>query len=608
MTVRGRLRMMRLLLALACLATVSVPFVIENKFFLDLLVVIALFAVAGMSYDLLVGYAGQFSFAHAGFFALGAYATGISTTSYGLPPLAGVAISVVLCALASLGLGTIVLRLHGLSFAIATLAFTLIVQTLLVAMRDLTGGSLGLVGIPHFSVGAIVFSEVQHYYWLAWSLVIVVLWAGRNVVRSHVGRAYKALHVDEDAAASLGINVFWRKMEVFIVSAAVAGLAGAVLAHHAQYVSPQIAGVVTIVEFLLIITLGGVGTLGGAILGAAVIKVLPHFIQALADFQSLIYGVTLLALLIWLPRGILGTINAALGPRNARTTRAERCENSDVNAPPGRRRGYRPTTPPEAVRAADGEPILSIERISKRFGGVQAVQDVSFVVPRGRITALVGPNGAGKTTLFDAITRVQKADQGFVDYGGKLLNEMPPHEIARSGLLRTFQGVRLFQNMSVVENVMVGSHARRSYQLGRTAAAMPEARSAEAAMKRDAMGWLAFLKLQDLAEMPAAELTTGQQRLVSVARALQSSPDVVLLDEPAGGLGDRETEELGNVLLSLLDMGVTVLLVEHNMGLVMRVAHEIIVMNFGRIIAQGPPQAIGANEEVQAAYLGGTRA
>ncbi|MDX6340232.1 MAG: branched-chain amino acid transport system ATP-binding protein livM [Trebonia sp.] len=590
-----------------------------------------IFCLTIIGLDLLSGIAGQVSLGQAGFMAIGGYMTAILTTHYQVPTLLALLAGCGGSVLAAVVLGLVCGRLRGMYLAITTLAFGILIEGLANGL-SITGGPSGIGGIPPLTVGSFQFDTDNSFFYLIWIVVGVALVLSFNLVRSNRGRILRAMHGDQVGARSLGLHVTRAKVVVFAISACMASIAGSLYADYFRYLSPDQVGSAESLQLITMLVIGGMGTLFGPLIGVALLTYLPIAFQPLANYSTLVTGLLLVAFLRYLPAGLWGgaleivtrglarwsrrgpSATPAVTTAPAGAAAAAASESPPGGTPPARARaaGSGPPAAGEPAREAPAQPgpaeeapaVLQLQGVSKSFGGVAAVRDVTFDVLAGSLTALIGPNGAGKSTLFNLITNLYQPDSGEVCLHGRPLGRLAPERITALGLFRTFQTARVFPQLSVLDNVLVGA-----YRLGRAgylaqALRLPRSLREERVFAARGRRLLDIIGLADRADERAAVLPLAAQKYLELARSLMSEPSVVLYDEPGAGMNDAETEELGAILRAIRDTGHTVLVVEHNMSLVMGVSDHVVVMDAGRVIAAGPPQAVRSDPEVIRAYFG----
>ena len=553
---------------------------------------VGLVAVVGINAIVVMGLAflmatGQLSLGHAAFVGLGAYSSALLTLRFGVPVLAAIPIATILCALVGYVLGKLTLQLKGHYLPLATLAYGMAISVCFVGAIELTGGASGLTGVKPLSVFGFAL-DTRATAALIWVAVALVAIAYTRIYRGRVGRAARALKSNGVMVSAFGVDVPATKTRIFVLSAALAGFAGTLYACYMQFLSPSTFSLIPSVNLLIMAVLGGVAGPIGAILGAAFFMVIEISAQQViakvldlpGQVETMVFGVILIIMLLKWPNGLLSWLR--LGERGA-------MQSEDVPVVSGTRQRCEPAQ-------------LKADSVTKRFGGLTALSDVSVSIPSASITGLIGPNGAGKSTLFNVLTHVFPATSGLVS-----LNDDPlpstSQEVVRKGIARTFQHVQLVQELDVLQNVLIGGYING--QTGLLAAAFGLDRSEEEALRGEALIALQRVGLLDVANTKVSELPLGSQRLVEVARALMARPSVLLLDEPAAGLRAPEKERLGRLLQSLRDEdGMTVLIVEHDMELVMGCADYLFVLNFGKLLAHGSPEEIQRHPDVINAYLG----
>jgi ABC-type branched-subunit amino acid transport system ATPase component/ABC-type branched-subunit amino acid transport system permease subunit len=544
-----------------------------------LLGLVGVTALVGTGLNVLMGLAGQISIGHVGFFAIGGYVTALLTKDLGMGFWPALAAAGVLAAVVGGALALPALRLSGPYLAMVTLAFAFVVEHGAIEWRGLTGGANGIMGIPAVTVlgTALDARRLAAAIAVVTAAGVVLFWL---MSRSGWGHAMRAVRDAETAAAGLGLDTITIRWTAFVVSAAYAGVAGGLFAPLTGFVSPEAFPLITSIIFVLVVMAGGQGAIAGPLVGAVIVTLLPEVLSSLAEYRLLFVGLLLFAVLLIAPRGVVGALAARFG-RPVATVVPQR-----TSVTPFLRDG------------AGGAGDLVAEDLALAFGGVRAVSGVGFAARRGVITSVIGPNGAGKTTLLNLIGGMSRPDAGRVRLGEMVLSGRSAHRVARAGVARTYQTSQLFGGMSVLDNVLVG------LQRGRLGSPLRPRRAAGSPDLAIAASLLDFVGYGGSLDASAAALPHVDRRLVEIARALATRPAVLLLDEPAAGLGAEDTRRVGALLRAIADCGVAVLLVEHDMALVMDVSAHVVVLDAGRVLAVGRPADIQADPAVRVAYLG----
>jgi len=583
------------LMGLALAALVVLPVFVQGTYYRFLGIVVFIYGIVAVGLNILAGYAGQFSLGHAALMAVGAYTTALLTKALaplpffaatGLHIWFGVFAGTLVAAVFGALLAFAALRVRGPYLAMVTIAFGWVIFKILQEWVSVTGGDLGISSIPKAQLGPYLF-DTGSFYYVVLGLFVATLTLQYRLINSELGLRILAIKHSEIAVSSVGINVYRLKVFVFVISAAFAGFGGTLFAHQQNYVSPDNFQFFSSVFFLLAVLFGGAGTLMGPVIGAAVLTILPELLQDFDKFRLIIYGCFILLTLYFLPNGVMGL----LAPRGMRAPRTAIGSNVVDAKSPGKL----------ATTVGVG---LQLNNISKRFGGLQALRDVQLRVEPGTIHALIGPNGAGKTTLINVVTGFYPLDSGEIVINGRPVTVRSLNDAANQGIVRTFQTIKLFGNMTVLEHVVVGCarHSSSGYLgdiIGRKSARHEAARNI--AIARDLISFVGLARYEN---MPANSLAYGHRRLLEIARALAVRPQLLLLDEPAAGLVAEEINTLGHLIRQLRASGMTVLLVEHHMELVTSISDRVTVLDYGVVIADGPSAAIQRDDRVIAAYLG----
>lgn len=580
------------LLPLLLLAALLVAPWLLPEFHITLLNYIGLYSLVALGLVMLTGVGGVTSFGQAAFVGIGAYTSAYLTTVHEWSPWLTLPVGLLLTALVALTLGLVTLRLSGHFLPLGTIAWGISLYFLFGNLEAL-GGHTGISSLPPLHLGGHELKSGREYFYLIWLCLLLAVFAIRNLLDSRVGRAIRALKGGSLMADAMGVHTPRAKIIVFTLAALLASVSGWLYAHLQRFVNPTPFSLTQGIEYLFMAVVGGVSHVWGALVGAGLITLLkqglqdwlPHLLGQSGNFEMIVFGVLMIIVLQRARDGVWPLLQRFFPPP------VVRAPVGDVTALPRRQR-------PSA-----GERLLEVKQVSKHFGGLVANDRISFDVRAGEVMALIGPNGAGKSTLFDGISGIEPLTSGAVSFRGENVETLPAREIARRGLSRTFQHVRLLPAMSVLENVAIGAHLRGRH--GLFAAACRRDRAEEARLLREAAQQIERCGLSEHLTSAAGSLPLGKQRLVEIARALATDPCLLLLDEPAAGLRFLEKQALGDLLRRLRDEGVGILLVEHDMDFVMGLADRVVVLEFGRKLAAGTPEEIQRHPAVLQAYLGG---
>ena len=568
---------------------------------------IGLYSIVAVGLVMLTGVGGMTSFGQAAFVGIGAYATAWACTSpaavqalsgwvgMGGLPWVGLVLGLVLTFIVAWALGSVTLKLSGHYLPLCTIAWSLSLYYLFGNMQFL-GGQTGITGVPPLTIAGYSLADPRVLGVLIWAVLLASMWVMSNLLDSREGRAIRALKGGRVMAESMGVDTAHYRIKLFVLAALLAAISGWLYAHMQRFVNPSPFNLNIGIEYLFMAVVGGAGHLWGAVLGATVITllkqklqdVLPSLLGTSGNFEVVVFGLLMIFVLQRFADGMWPTLQR-LSSRLLRPSKVSPAKSAVVLE--------------QHTLPASGSVILEAKNVTKRFGGLVANNDVSMSIQAGEVHALIGPNGAGKSTFFNMISGVDEPTEGQVRLMDKVMGKSPSRDFAALGLGRTFQHVRLLGQRSVVENVALGAH-RRAHK-GWIASMLRLDRGEEAALLAEARRQIERCGLGAFADVPAASLALGQQRIVEIARALAGQPAVLLLDEPAAGLRHLEKRALADLLTQLRAEGLGILVVEHDMEFVMNLADRITVLEFGTVIAEGTPKEIQNNQRVLDAYLGG---
>lgn len=587
----------------ALIAILIVQLVPLRQSILTLLNLVAVYAIAAIGYNILLGYAGQISLGHAAFMGLGAYCAAFIVNQFNLPFLVALIVSGVIPMLVGLLLGLVALRLEGFYLAIATAGFGLAGQQIFREWIAFTNG-FGGVKVSYATIFGYQFRTRQDYFMLVVIILVILAIFSANLLKSKTGRALIAMRDSVPAAQAMGVSLFRQKLFAFALSAFCAGISGCLYLHLLRFSDPSMWGSGLSMNLLAMVVIGGLASIGGSICGAAYIVLLPEILKSIPlfseikNFSYIFNGIFIIVVMVSLPRGIVGIfqlVKYLFFKFKSNRIKATSMQGGGIGM----------------------NNILSVRDLTMSFGGLKAVDGLSMDIPAGSIFGLIGPNGAGKTTAFNCISRFNEPDRGEIIFRPTVtekqdkaveeinLLDYKVHDVIGTGLARTFQNVEIFWSLTVMENIILGIHCKTKGNFFAQGLNIPSVRKEEKRIREKAQSVMEFLGIAHLADQYANAQPYGIQKLIELARALLSEPKLLILDEPAAGMDQTETEELSKVIKRIKEQyGMTILMVEHDMSLVMDICDRICVINFGKKLAEGTPTEIQNNPAVQEAYLG----
>ena len=588
------------------------PFI--NNYWIDVGFYVGVYALLGLSLNIILGEVGLFNLGQAGFYAIGAYTTAILYAQLQIPIILLLPISALVAGGFAYLVTSPIIHLRGDYLCIVTIGIGEIVRiTALNNPFGLTNGANGITGIGNPDLGIFSITTPAQFYYYIWIIVGLVILALINLQKSRVGRAWNYIREDEIAAEASGIDVRHYKLIAFVIGTALAGVAGNVYGSKLMIISPGNFSFMESALIFVIVLLGGLGSIPGTLLGAAIVVVFPEIFRQFATYRLLFFGLALIVMMVFRPGGILPRRREGAGLQGLGISNLPEDENKvleesthkflSVSQSPVKAES------PILEKGMITDPVkngivLETQAVTMRFGGLVAVNEFDLKIREGQITSLIGPNGAGKTTLFNVITGIYHPVSGKVIFMGEDITKLKPHQIIPRGLARTFQNIRLFPSLTCIENVMSGPHCHaRSGPLSSTLHLHSQQKE-ERYMLDVASHRLNQVGLWEYRNELAKNLPYGKQKLLEAARALASGPRLLILDEPSSGLNDKETEELMEFLTKLIDEGFTLLLIEHDMNVVMGISDLVTVMDMGSKIAEDLPLEIYNNPKVIEAYLG----
>lgn len=571
----------------------ALPQMVANVYELRIWMLLLIYALVALGLNILTGLTGLVSLGQAGIFAIGAYAAAILSTRFGFGFIPSMLSAAVFSAAFGALLAYPTVRVRGVYLTVITIAFGLIVENVAIEWSSLTGGTNGISGIPNAAVFGVTLEETGYFFVLAVMFMLAFVFH-YNIIKSRYGRAMRAVSQSETATRTVGINPVLIRLMSFIIAAGFAGAAGGAYAYLNLYVNPDTFRFDDSVRFLLMVILGGSGTIIGPALGATILTFIPEYLQAFGAWQRFAYGALLALVMFGMPLGIIGTIkrwSGRFGKKVNRSSRPWPCVNERT-----RTLLHSDTTP--------GETCLQTTDLSMVFGGLVANDKVSESLLAGQVHSVIGPNGAGKSTFINCISGFYRPTSGSIEFMGRPATGKVSHQLARMGLARTFQNTELFGDMTVLENVLVGAHTRYQSGLFATLLRLPSFFRDERRYTDEARRLLEYVGLDEYAEEKAGNLPFGHQRRLEIARALAMSPKLLLLDEPAAGLTHGEIEDLMTLIRDLASHQITVLLVEHHVDMIMAISDHVTVLDYGKVIASGSVAQVRNDPAVIEAYFG----
>ena len=598
----GTQRTIKLLQLLLIIIPFTLPLWVQNEYYVhSMLGRIFIYTILVVSLDLVVGYIGDISIGHAGLFAVGAYTMGILNSTAAVnagstmqlflewPFMPALIVSVIVTGFFGFLLGFPSLRTSGPYLAVTTIAYGLIIYTFINEQEGLTNGTKGIQMAPLNFFG-VNFND-NKFIWVVYPFLLLVMYLKTNLSKSFWGRAFEAIKFSNIAAESSGISKVRFKLTAFVMSACIAGLAGALFTHLDSYIAPNTFSLDFSILALMALIFGGVRSTFGNIIGMALVVILPDLFTWFKDYRLMVFGLLLLLTLFFLPNGLAGLLRKWFPkvfeePKPIFTA----SDKSKIEF--------------QMEKCVDGHIPLALDQVEMRFGGLVAVNKLDLKVQPGTIHGLMGPNGSGKSTTVNVITGLYNQTTGDVSAFGKSIGKLKPYERANLGIARTFQNLQLFGDLTVLENVQVGLHKHYKSSFFAVLLGLPSVKKEETGKQIEAYRLLEFVGLEHLANEQAKNLAYGQSRRLEIARAMALSPKLILLDEPAAGLTTSEIKEFNEIILKIKSAGIAVLLIEHHMDMMMEISDEITVLDFGKKIAEGIPSVVQKNPEVVKAYLG----
>ena len=565
------------------------PFIAGN-YYLRFAIIIYIYIILSIGYDISAGYCGMLTLSAAAIFGAGAYASAITIATLHLPFLVGMLAAMVVTGLISFLISLPAYKVKGHYLALISLGILEIVHRILNDWTSLTKGAAGFF-LPSWTIFGIRLTNYSKYYVIFFFLILAILFQW-GLIKSHWGRDFIAVKNDEIAAAGVGINNRKYKVIALLISSMIIGVAGSLYASYSEYISPDTFGFYLTILVLLMVVIGGMGTLSGPAIGVVVVTIIPEFFNASPDLKQIVFGALLIVLTQILPGGIAGSVK-----KRFRAIEDNRHIQNIGNRPPISIEKYK-------VDAGGPENILEVKNLTRRFGGLTAVGNLDLTVKRGTVHSLIGPNGAGKTTTVNMITGIDKPTEGSIKFNGENITGMEPFLTVKRGIARTYQHVRLFKDMRVIDNVAMGGRIYYTYSMANAIFHSLKKRKEERETYLEAYDCLKLIGLEDKSNFDPGSLSAGQQKLLEIARALCEKPRLMVLDEPCAGLNEAEVAELSVIIKKIKEVGITVLMIEHHMSIVMGISDYITVIDYGKKISEGTPAEVSVDPAVRKAYLG----
>ncbi|MCL6611436.1 MAG: branched-chain amino acid ABC transporter ATP-binding protein/permease [Peptococcaceae bacterium] len=561
-----------------------------GNYYLRFATILFIYVIVAIGYDISAGYCGLLTLSAAAIFGAGAYASAITVTTLKMPFLAGLLAAMVVTGLISFLISLPAYKVKGNYLALISLGILEIVQRILNDWTSLTHGAAGFF-LPAWSIFGLNLSNNARYYVIFFFLILIMLFEW-GLIKSHWGRDFIAVKNDEIAASGVGINNRKYKVIALLISSVIIGIAGSLYASYSEFISPDTFGFYLTIFILLTVIIGGTGTLSGPAIGVTIVMIVPEFFNASPDLKQIVFGGLLIVLTQVMPGGIAGRLKERF-----RAIEDNRHIEDLGDRPPVSFEKYR-------VNADGPEYILEVKNLTRRFGGLTAVGNLDLKVKRGTVHSLIGPNGAGKTTTVNLITGIDKPSEGSVIFNGEDITGMEPYDSVKRGIARTYQHVRLFKDLRVIDNVAMGGRIYYTYSMAGAIFHSRKKRKEEKEAYLEAYDCLKLIGLESKSNFDPGSLSTGQQKLVEIARALCEKPKLMVLDEPCAGLNETEIAELSEIIKKIRDVGITVLMIEHHMSIVMGISDYITVIDYGKKIAEGTTAEVSVDPVVRKAYLG----